>query len=105
MCPDGQSYTSAPGFGNPLSYAGSPQAAVGVAITVTASPFLYTLPATGKVVVSGGTVSAIAVIDASGATTSVASATGFSVDGSSRWKGIQVTYSGTILPTMTFIPF
>lgn len=103
MCPDGQAYTSAPGFGNPLTYVGTALAAVGVSVSPTGSPFLYALPCTGKLYVSGGTVSAVAVIDASGATVTVASATGVQVDGSSRWKGIQITY--TAAPTLTFVPF
>ena len=100
----GQAYLNAPGFGQPLSFEGTIAAAVGVAVSVGASPFLYQAPCEGELAFSSGTVSAVAIIDAAGATVTVASATGGHVHVSDRWKGVQFTYSGTILPVLTFVP-
>jgi len=69
------------------------------AITVSASPFTYTAPAAGSVVVTGGTVSAIALIR-QGTTVATGLTTGLIPV--SRFDQVKVTYS--VVPTMTFIP-
>lgn len=68
-------------------------------ITVTASPFTYTVPANGTVVVNGGIVSAIAI---SRQGTSVTTGLIDAVLPVSRLDQVTVTYTG--LPTMTFLP-
>lgn len=77
----------------------APQAQPVTALTVTASPFTYTAPFTGCVVVTGGTVSLIQLIR-QGVTIATGLTTGFIQV--SRLDQVQVTYSG--LPTMTFLP-
>lgn len=68
-------------------------------LTVGASPFTYTAPFAGTVAVTGGTVSAIAIIR-QGATVATGLVTGLIP--ASRGDQVRVTYSA--LPTMTFIP-
>jgi hypothetical protein len=69
------------------------------AITPGASPYTYTLPFSGSVAVTGGTVSAIAIVRQG---TSIATGVTTGVIPASRGDGIKVTYTGT--PTMTFLP-
>lgn len=67
-------------------------------ITVTASPFTYTAPRKGFVIVNGGTVSIIA-FSRSGTFYTTGQTTGtFTV---AQGDQLKVTYSG--LPTMTFV--
>jgi len=69
------------------------------AITVTGSPFTYTAPANGCVVISAGTVSAIAIARQG---TSVAAGITAGVIPVSRLDKVTITY--TVLPTATFLP-
>lgn len=68
------------------------------AITVTASPFTYTLPSNGYVVINGGTVSAINVKRINSYVTGLTGG----VIALSRGDSVVVTY--TVAPTMTFMP-
>lgn len=68
-------------------------------ITVGASPFTYTAAFDGTVAITGGTVSAIAIIRQS-ATVATGLTTGLIP--LSRSDQVQVTYSAS--PTMTFLP-
>lgn len=69
------------------------------AITVGGSPFTYTAPFAGSVAITGGTVSAIALIRQG---TSVATGLTAGLIPVSRYDQLKVTY--TVVPTMTFIP-
>lgn len=70
------------------------------AITPGASPFTYTAPFAGSIAVTGGTVSAIALIR-QGTTVATGLITGLIPV--SRYDQVKVTYS--VVPTMTFIPW
>ena len=84
---------------DPLLQDPQPAAQPAQAISPSGSPFTYTAPAAGTVYVTGGTVSAIAIVRQA---TSVA--TGLTVGGFpvSRADAVKVTYTGA--PTMTFLP-
>jgi hypothetical protein len=71
-----------------------------VAITVGASPYDYSAPVKGSVIVSGGTVSAIA-FSRDGTTFYTTGQTSgmFTLNAQDR---LRVTY--TVLPTLTFVP-
>lgn len=69
-------------------------------ITVGGSPFTYTAPFAGTIAVTGGTVSAIAILRQG---TSVATGITAGFVPVSRYDQVQVTYS--VLPTLTFIPW
>jgi len=75
-----------------------PQAQPGQAVAVGASPFTYTAPFNGHVLVTGGTVSAISLIRQS-ATFATGLTSGFIPV--SRLDQVKVTYSST--PTMNFL--
>jgi hypothetical protein len=77
----------------------APQAQPVATVTVGASPFIYTASFSGSVAITGGTVSAIALIR-QGASIATGLTTGLIPV--SRRDQVQVTY--TALPTMTFIP-
>src|SRR5271163_2315946 len=77
---------------------GTPPAAES-AITVTASPFTYIALRAGFVIVSGGTVSAIAFSRTAGTFYVTGQTSG--VFSMSLNDSLRVTYSG--LPTMTFV--
>lgn len=70
------------------------------AIAAGASPFTYTAPFAGHLAVTGGTVSAIALIRQG---TSVATGLTAGLIPASRGDQVKVTY--TVVPTMTFIPW
>jgi hypothetical protein len=70
------------------------------AIAPTGSPFTYTASFAGSVAITGGTVSAIAIIRHG---TSVATGLTTGLIPVSRYDQVQVTYGGA--PTMTFIPW
>ncbi len=78
----------------------APLAQPSASIAVAASPFVYTAPFAGSVAITGGTVSAIALMRQG-----VSVATGVTVGliPVARGDGVQVTYS--VAPTMTFIPW
>jgi len=69
------------------------------AITVTGSPFIYTAPTNGCVVISAGTVSAVAIARQG---TSVAAGITAGIIPVSRSDKVTITY--TVLPTATFLP-
>lgn len=69
-------------------------------ITVGASPFTYTASFAGSVAITGGTVSAIALIRQG---TSVATGLTTGLVPVSRFDQVKVTY--TVLPVLTFIPW
>jgi hypothetical protein len=77
----------------------TPVAQPTAAITVGGSPFSYTAPFAGTVVVQGGTVSAIALVRQGTSTTTGLTVGVFPV---SRGDVVAVTYTGT--PTMSFLP-
>jgi hypothetical protein len=77
----------------------SPQAQPSATITVGGSPYSYTAPFNGCVVVTGGTVSAIAYVRQG---TSIATGLTAGVFPVSRLDKVTVTYTG--VPTMTFLP-
>ena len=77
----------------------TPAAQPAASITVGASPFTYTAPAAGQVAVTGGTVSAIALIRQG---TTVATGLTVGMFPVARLDQIKVTY--TVAPTMTFLP-
>ena len=69
-------------------------------ITVTASPFTYTAPRKGNVIVNGGTVSQIKFSRTTGVSYVIGVTAGmFNLD---FGDSLIVTYSGK--PTMTFVP-
>lgn len=68
-------------------------------IAVGASPFTYTVPFDATIAITGGTVSAIAIVR-QGATVATGLTTGLIP--LSRSDQVQVTYS--VSPTMTFLP-
>lgn len=71
-----------------------------VPVTVGASPFSYSAPVKGSVIVNGGTVSAIAFSrDGTTFYTTGQTAGMFTLNAQDR---LRVTY--TVLPTMTFVP-
>lgn len=70
-------------------------------ITVGASPFTYTAPFDGTLLVTGGTVSAIA-LSRDGGTTFISIGLTSGLVPVSRLDQVKVTYS--VLPTETFIP-
>lgn len=71
-----------------------------LAITLGASPYTYSAPVKGSVIVSGGTVSAIAFSrDGSTFYTTGQTAGMFTLNAQDR---LRVTY--TVLPIMTFVP-
>lgn len=70
------------------------------AITVTASPFAYTAPSAGTVVLSGGTVSAVTLKRGAPAAISMGETAG--VVPVSAGDIVTTTYS--VLPTMSFVP-
>lgn len=70
-----------------------------VAITPGASPYAYTAPAIGNLVITGGTVSAVTLTHAGGSPVSVPTAGIIPV-----MAGDIVTVTYTVAPTMTFIP-
>lgn len=76
-----------------------PRAQPSQSISPTGSPFTYTAAFDGTVVITGGTVSAIALIRQG---TSVATGITTGLIPLSRLDSVQVTYSGA--PTMTFFP-
>jgi len=76
-----------------------PRAPPASAITPTGSPFTYTALSSGIMVVTGGTVSALALIRQG---TSIALGITTGPIPLSRLDQLQVTYSGA--PTMTFLP-
>lgn len=82
---------------NSASWGGSSPIA---AITVGASPYAYTAPAAGMVVVSGGTVSAITLKRGAPAAISVGETSG--IIPVSAGDIVSTTYS--VLPTMSFVP-
>jgi hypothetical protein len=71
-----------------------------VAVTVTASPFVYTAPKKGFVIVSGGTVSLIAFSRTKGTFYTTGEITGVFPMGFN--DQLRVTYS--VLPTFIFVP-
>lgn len=77
-----------------------PQSQPAANVAPTGSPFAYTAPADGTVVVTGGTVSAISITRQ---TTSVATGLTVGVFPVSRLDILTVTYSPSA-PTMTFLP-
>lgn len=76
----------------------TPSGANAAAITVSASPFSYTATDSGVVLVSGGTVSAIA-LGRNGTFTSIGVTAG--PVPVSEGDVVRVTY--TVIPTMTFV--
>lgn len=80
----------------------SPNGAAGAlaAITVGASPFSYTAPAAGSVVVGGGTVSAITLKRG----TPAAITMGITAGNVPVSPGDIVTTTYSVLPTMNFVP-
>lgn len=76
-----------------------PAAQPSAPITPGGSPYTYTAPFSGCVAVTGGTVSAIAIVRQA---TSVATGLTVGVFQLSRGDGLKVTYSG--VPTMIFLP-
>lgn len=76
-----------------------PQAQPAAAITVGASPFTFTAPANGQLLIVGGTVSSIALVR-QGASNATGMVAGFFPV--SRRDAVVITYSGT--PTVTFLP-
>jgi hypothetical protein len=77
----------------------APRAQPVAAIAPTGSPFSYTAPFDATIAITGGTVSAIAVIRQG---TSVATGITTGLIPLSKFDTVQVTYSG--VPTMTFLP-
>jgi hypothetical protein len=71
-----------------------------VTVAVGASPFAYTAPAIGSVIISGGTVSAITLTHAGGTPVNIGVVAGVIPVLAS--DVVTVTY--TVAPTMTFIP-
>jgi hypothetical protein len=84
------------GLGNPTSYYGP---SVRQVISVGASPFFYSPPVEGVVAVVGGSVSALAYIDAAGNSVAISGTVG--VFHLSVQQQLKVTY--TSAPTMTYI--
>lgn len=76
-----------------------PRAQPAQSVAVGASPFTYTAAFDGTIVVTGGTVSAIALIRQG---TSVATGIIAGLIPLSRLDQLQITYS--VAPTMTFLP-
>lgn len=76
-----------------------PMAQPAVTVTVSASPFVYTTLSNGAVVVSGGTVSALAVVRQG---TSIGAGVVAGVIPVRRLDQISITY--TAAPTVTFLP-
>lgn len=77
----------------------APRAQPSAAVTVTASPFTFTVPFSGALAVSGGTVSAIALIRQG---TTVATGVTAGLIPASRLDQVQITYS--VAPTAVFLP-
>ena len=69
------------------------------AVTVGASPFSYTMPFSGQVAITGGTVSAIDIIRQS---TTVSTGLTVGLIPASRGDIVRMTY--TVVPTFTFLP-
>jgi hypothetical protein len=84
---------------DPLLQDPQPAAQPVAAITVGASPFTYTAPFDGCVIVSGGIVSAVAIARQG---TSVATGITAGIVPVRRLDNVTITY--TVLPTATFLP-
>ncbi len=80
-------------------FRGLPPAAE-VAVTLGASPYIYSAPVRGSVIINGGTVSAVA-FSRDGVTfyTTGQTAGMFALNASDQ---LRITY--TVLPTVTFVP-
>lgn len=70
-----------------------------VSVTVSASPFTYTVPVYGTVNIAGGTVSQIAV-KRNGVSTNLGGVVGHFLQS----KGDQLVVTYSVIPTMVFIP-
>jgi hypothetical protein len=71
-----------------------------ITVSVGASPFAYTVPTYGNIIVSGGTVSSITITRPGGAQVSVGATAGmFAVQ-----AGDVITTTYSVAPTITFIP-
>lgn len=84
---------------DPMLQDPQPRAQPAQSVAVGASPFTYTAAFDGTIVVTGGTVSAIALIRQG---TSIATGIITGLIPLSRTDQVQVTYSAT--PTVTFLP-